>query len=184
MGKPVVRPAAGKEMFNAEPPESDGARHGGGNAPPLDRQTTEELISARDRLLADCLELEAQLADTGADADAAYGLTDLRAQVDHIHEELAARDLAQRAAHEEAGNATAAAPPAAAGETAEDTSEILHAIESRSRFMDELAQAARQKGDLEQAATFALNAQRLDMERVDVLCRVRSKGCTRPHRDD
>lgn len=182
MGNPVVRPVAGKETFDAEPPKSDGARHGGG-APPLNRQTTEELISARDRLLADCLELEAQLADTGANADAEYGLTDLRAQVDHIHEELAARDLAQRAAHHETWNA---APAAAAGpeQTEEDTSEILHAIESRSRFMDELAQAARQKGDLEQAATFALNAQRLDMERVDVLCRVRGKGCTRPHRDD
>jgi len=35
-----------------------------------------------------------------------------------------------------------------------------------------LAQVARDEGRLDQAATFTLNAQKLDMERVEVICQL------------
>ncbi|MFP3943045.1 MAG: hypothetical protein ACLFWF_04090 [Alphaproteobacteria bacterium] len=186
--------------------EPDGERRRYGSEPSgsgeFDAQSTADLITMRDRLLEECLDLENRAPGTGGERAPDPG--PLREKIDEIHQELALRDLAERVG---AGGRTFGEPPAAprAAEPAEGTApagdaapagpglaahaaqkslRILDAIEMRSRFMDELAQAAREQGRLDQAATFTLNAQKLDMERVEVLGRLTALGAEAPNTEE
>lgn len=151
--------------------------------------TTADLIALRDRLLEECLDLENRIVNS-ADGDDAADPAPVRTKIDEIHQELALRDLAERVGADSkrfsstVGERPARSVSGLAEHAAQKSMQILDAIETRSQFMDELAQAAREQGRLDQAAAFTLNAQKLDMERVEVLRQLSALGATAPDTED
>jgi hypothetical protein len=159
--------------------ENGGSGEGGQSGVPASggafaAHTTADLIALRDKLLEECLDLERRTAEPQGEGEDPGAV---RERIDEIHQELAMRDLAERVRPAGGPPASGARPvreeQAANGDIAAHASckaiQILEAIEMRSRFMDELAQAAKEQGRLDQAAAFTMNAQQFDLERVEVL---------------
>lgn len=189
----MANPAIQRSGDGEDDPGGGKRRDGTHAAGAYATHTTADLIALRDELLAEYLDLENRLAQSGGRAgETSIDPGIVRTKIDEIHQELAFRDLTERTAGEYGRHAAEAAPPGEsaapetgiAAEVVRKSAEILKTIEMRSRFMDELAQAAWEQGHLDQAAAFTLNAQKFDLERVEVLRQLSALSAKRANTDD
>lgn len=187
------RTGSDRHTGTADTPMQQGALHS---------KQIEELIAMRDRFLTECFEIESGRRFVIDAQDADERLTCLRHRIEEIHEELARRDMEKRdrpapgrpapgqAASGRAVSSSPASPtvrplddrapaaPRAPASQADKAAlqDYLTRSADRMRLMDELARAARDQGDLAQAAQCAMQAQAIDRERIDCLDKLDRSG--------